>query len=287
MFKSLHIKAREQHNMKPFVSLIVMLTLSLQLKAANYCEKLVELPEKWTQIRRSVHNDCCEITDGQWNLIVWYFLRVGSNINLTQIVRASESCQYERYVNHFISDLYKYTNLEYILERVIYQNRDQILDKQREIQFNSTYKWHIVEEPDTDGYPEYRFLLRQFRNKLSKRNCIREDEPRYGSVILASDITLIDEYLNGNTRYPFDSKLSHYVILIYGDFDSERWDDLAASIMTKLWKKHGILDAIILASCNPTRVRSTAINFAIISLIFAFCLFCLSFSNCFFMFKNK
>lgn len=93
-----------------------------------------------------------------------------------------------------------------------------------------------------------------FKNRLSKRNCVREDEPRFGSVILASDVEIIDDYLNGITRYPFESKQSHYVILIYGSFNVDSWHHWSSSILTKLWKKYGILDVILLASCNPGRV---------------------------------
>lgn len=231
--------------MKLFVIAVVSLTSMWTLQAANYCEKIEEIPQKWTP--RNCRS-CCEMTDSQWNLIVWYFLRVSSNLNVTQIVRENESCRYERYINHFLHDLFKYTNSEYYVQRIVYRKRDQILEKKHEIQVNTTYHWHATHLTEV---AENHF---DFHSKLSKRNCVREDEPRYGSVILASDAQIIDDYLNGPMRYPFESKQSHYVILIYGTFNREVWHDLSSSIMTKLWKKFGILDAFILASCNPTRV---------------------------------
>lgn len=247
----------------------IILILILQLQATNYCENIEELSEKWTHYNCSDRQlNCCEITDSQWNLIVWYFLRVSSNVNVTQIVHESESCHNERYVNHFISDLYKYTGLEYFLQRIIYR-KPEYLDEENEIKVNTIYKWNGTEPA---GYPGNEFY---FRNKFSKRNRVREDEPRYGSVILASDIQVIDDYLNGMTRYPFDSKQSHYIIFIYGGFDIDKWDDLASSIMTKLWKQHGILDAIILASCNPMRVseKKVYISFFSIEPTFSGCCF--------------
>lgn len=237
--------------MRSFVIVILSSILICQLEAANYCEHINDLPKKWTTHNHTTQNSCCELTDSQWNLMVWFFLRVSSNLNVTQIVNETESCFYERYVNHILSDLYKYTALEYYVERLTYRKRDQILDKNQEIEVNRTYKWHAKREIHPTGFAGNKF---HFRNKLSKKNCIREDEPRYGSVILASNLRIIDDFLNGFTRNPFESKQSHYIILIYGSSDIGHWDDLASSIMTKLWKKHGILDAIILASCFPTRV---------------------------------
>lgn len=241
--------------MKAFVIVVFSLALILQHQAAgyyaNYCENIEDLPKKYTQRNCSQHLSCCEMTDSQWNLIVWYFLRVSSNVNVTQIVRENETCRYERYINHFLHDLFKYTSLEYYVRRIIYRKRDQMLDKRSEIQTNTTYQWHAMVEPNLTGFAGNEF---DFQRKLLKRNWVREDEPRYGSVILASDAQIIDDYLNGPMRYPFDSKQSHYIILIYGTFNAETWHDLSSSIMTKLWKKFGILDAFILASCNPGRV---------------------------------
>lgn len=237
--------------MKLFVVAIFILTLIFQLQARNYCENIEDLPKKWTQRNYSQHLSCCEMTYSQWNLIVWYFLRVSSNVNVTQIVRENESCRYEHYINHFLNDLYNYTHLEYYMRRIVYRKRDQILDKKGEIQVNTTYQWHAIMEPHLAQHGGNEF---DFQNKLSKQSCVREDEPRFGSVILASDAQIIDDYLNGPIRYPFESKQSHYIILIYGNFNRDIWHDLSSSIMTKLWKKFGILDAFILASCNPGRV---------------------------------
>lgn len=244
--------------MKLFVIAVFSSAFILQLQAANYCEHIKDLPKKWAQRHHTQQHSCCEMTDSQWNLIVWYFLRVSSNLNVTQIVRENESCRYERYINHFLRDLFKYTNSEYYMQRIVYRKRDQILQKKHEIQVNTTYQWHAVYEYNVSletyltGVPGNHFEV--FQSILSKRNCVREDEPRYGSVILALDAQIIDDYLNGPVRYPFESKQSHYIILIYGTFDRKVWHDLSSSIVTKLWKKFGILDAIILASCNPDRV---------------------------------
>lgn len=140
------------------------------------------------------------------------------------------------------------------MRRIVYGKREQILDKKHEIQVNTTYQWHAMIETHLLERSPRNFLEQFFQNKLSKRNCVREDEPRYGSVVLASDAQIIDDFLNGPARYPFESKQSHYIILIYGTFNREVWHNLSSSIMTKLWKKFGILDALILASCNPDRV---------------------------------
>lgn len=230
---------------------ILPLICPLQAKKYNYCERIAELPEKWTRRGGSSQLSCCEMTDGQWNLIVWYFLRVSSNVNVTQIVHENESCWYERYINHFLHDLFKYVNTEYYMQRIIYRKRDRNLEKKHEIQVNTTYLWHAYYYTHLAGDAGNHF---DFHSKLLKRSCVREDEPRYGSVILASSAEIIDDYLNGPVRYPFESKQSHYIIFIYGAFDRKVFHELSSSILTKLWKKFGILDAIILASCNPTRV---------------------------------
>lgn len=270
------VTPNELHNftMKSFIIAVFISTLVLQLHTANYCEIIEDLPNKWTVYsrNRSHQHSCCELSEGQWNLIVWYFLRVSSNVNVTQIVNESEPCVYERYVNHLLNDLNTYVVLEYYMHRLIYRKRDQILDKKHELKVNSTYKWHVRQEDTySTGDDGKKF---HFRNKLSKQNCIREDEPRYGSVVLASNFEIVDNFLNGVTRYPFLSKQSHYIILIYGSISADRWEEYSSSIMTKLWKKHGILDAIILSSCDPQTVnfQSISIDFAQSHLSFFFCI---------------
>lgn len=73
-------------------------------------------------------------------------------------------------------------------------------------------------------------------------------------MVLAIHIEIIDNFLSDkHSKHPFHLKRSHYIILIYKEIHHD-WDQLASSILAKLWKVHGILNAIVMVSCKQDDV---------------------------------
>lgn len=205
-----------------------------------------ELSEQWTP-NNTYDKSCCELSKKQWEIISWYFLRVGSHVNVTQIQRNNKTL----YMSHFLRELYHYTGLEYYTHN-IYFSGDQVTQKHPFE--DSSYHWHAESEPTNSTYYIEEDAL-NIREKILKQNWIREDEPSSASVVLAADFEIIDRFLNGVIRIPFTAKRAHYVILVYKELEYDDWDKWASSILSKMWKLYGILNAIVLASCKPNNVR--------------------------------
>lgn len=226
------------------------------------CTNWQNIANQWKNFNKTEDpNSCCGISKGQWDLIKWYFLRVGSHLNVTEIHRDAEYYQPRFFMSLFLHDLYEYTGMEYYTQRIRYRVRDEQLDEQDTFN-DTTYQWHA--ELSKNGNSNY-FIEEDkldIRAQILKKSWNREDDPSIGSIVLASDIEIIDHYLNGKqTKEPFHSKRAYYIILIYRKFiNNEDWDRLAGRILAKLWKVYGIMNAIVMATCkkdNVSRIEFT------------------------------
>lgn len=205
----------------------------------------------------------CELSDDQWNLIAWYFERV-SYLEVTQIVtsdhyhrRASRFCDYA------IKKLAELTNIEYQTFIVDYNFKDDDIPPQ-----SNTYTWHeerfeprhtimtgnVSRQPYRTPWIQDTIETAKERFKTAYR--VREDEPDFGSVVIAESVEVFDHYLNGDARHPFYGKRAHYALIVHKPINDTTWHDYASSVMAKMWKVHGILNAIILSSCNKENVSS-------------------------------
>lgn len=230
------------------------------LKASEYCQVDTQLAGLWEN-NHNFRNSCCEMSTGQWGLIGWYFARIGSYINVTEIVRESDFRRHKNnnnYIADFLKDLYKYTGIDYITERIVYSFDDEVADEMVKININP-YIWKTDENKRVNYTDDIEENKKYIRSKLIKQHRQREDEPEFGKVILASDIKIIDHYLNSPNRPLFDSKRSHYVILIY-EQSTVNMELTISKILAKLWKVHGILNAIVLATCQP---KYASVDFAL------------------------
>lgn len=217
---------------------------------SEYCQVDTQLAELW-ETNHNSRNSCCEVSTSQWGLIGWYFARVGSSINVTEIIRESDYRRHQNnnnFIAYFLKDLYKYTGIEYITERIVYSFGDEIVDRMVKVNINP-YIWTTDENKRFNYTDDIEENKRYIRSKLIKQHRQREDEPEFGKVIISSDIRIIDNYLNGQKRALFDSKRSIYVIIIYEQSDVS-WDLMVSQILAKLWKIHGILNAIVLVTCQ-------------------------------------
>lgn len=205
----------------------------------------------------------CELSDDQWNLIAWYFERV-SYLEVTQIVtsehyhrRASRFCDYA------IKKLAELTNIEYQTFIVDYNFKDDDIPPQ-----SNTYTWHeerfeprhtimtgnVSRQPYRTPWIQDTIETAKERFKTAYR--VREDEPDFGSVVIADNVEVFDHYLNGDARHPFYGKRAHYALIVHKPINDTTWHGYASSVMAKMWKVHGILNAIILSSCNKENVSS-------------------------------
>lgn len=239
------------------ISLILVLTLFLigNLKATNYCMENL-LAEQWKQLNSSyIRNQttCCEVSSGQWEFMSWYFLRVGSFINVTEIVRASDPVRQTFYMSNFVKDLYSHMGLEYHTHHIDYKSEDEVRDEQKKPNSKS-YIWHAEPSAHSNSSDFIKTGKLNIRSQILKKNWYREDEPDVGSIVLASNLEVIDHYVNGERRKPFTSTRTHYVIYIYRRINVN-WDMMASSILSKLWKYYRISNVILMSSCQQKEVR--------------------------------
>lgn len=238
------------------ISFFLVIVFIFKGSAFFYCSDNNELDDKWEQL----HTNCCELSAQHWKLISWYFQRVGSYLNITEIVREDSYHKPTLYMSDFLKDLFRYTELEYYTNRVCYCNEDEEEDEDEP--YNNTLLWH-AEFSKTENSTYYvQDHKMNVRSPIFKKYWNREDEPTSGAVVLADRIETLDHFVNGETRLPFISKRSFYVIIIYRKSGKD-WDKYASSILSKLWKLHGILNAIIIASCKRDNVSNLFIKVSI------------------------
>lgn len=82
----------------------------------------------------------------------------------------------------------------------------------------------------------------------------QNNEPELGVFLFAKSINIIDKYLTGAPRDPFYVPRSNFIIVISNELDNTDWQLIAGNVMEKLWKDYGILNSILITTCNPDGV---------------------------------
>lgn len=208
------------------------------------------IPGNWEQVK--YERKSCIPSDEQMKLITWYFERVNNYLEVTEIVPENSSSLRSKFTSYFLKHLNNYVQQKFSAFTVIYRNRIQMMDEY-ETNFR-VYEWQ--DENYYQGMNETHRteqIEELFQMKYPKR-AERTDSPDFASIVLVERIETLDLYLNARTRHPFKHKRANYVLLIYRETDSSKWDALAGRVLSKLWKNHGILNAIILSTCMPNRV---------------------------------
>lgn len=213
--------------------------------------------EKW-----KLNSNRCKLTDAQWKIIAWYFERA-PYIELTEIIENNAINLNKN--NHFINEVLNELLLR-IGKRVKIQTVDLLTDEGN-VTNTQTYGWHgvrfdtisnatnstdneieIIRERDTEINIQKRMLM--------SPNRTREDSPMFGSLIIAENIRLIDDYLIGQPRRPFKYTRANFIIIIYNNSDANTvWDVNAARILTRLWKIYSVLNVIIISACKSNDVN--------------------------------
>lgn len=205
---------------------------------------------------RIVSRACCDVSPKQWEIIAWYFKRVNSYIDVTEVIREKKKVikASSTFSSDFARELYPRTGLDCYSKRVDYSYYDEMVDKAEP--HAKAYKWHAELSKISSNNETYvTDTSMDIRRRIPSKS-IRMDEPDKGVIVLTQDIAILDSYLNGESRHPFIKKRAHYIIFVYKEInDQKHFDKLASSVVTKLWVYHGILNAIILSSCKNESVR--------------------------------
>lgn len=193
---------------------------------------------------------CCQVSHDQWAFLGWYFLRVGSHINVTEVVRESNCSRHKNhndYITYFLKDLYKYTGLNVISHCFEYD--EEITSKQFTKMHNmNPYIWKPNEHNRINYTTDIEDNKTYIRSKIIRRHRQREDEPEYGNIIFTSDLKMLENYLDG--PYPFISKRSVCVIVLHGPqkFGMD-FEKVVSRILAKLWHFHGVLNGLLMTTC--------------------------------------
>lgn len=202
-------------------------------------------------------NDCL-VTDAQWNLITWYFDRAPF-IELTEIVDTANDENRSRYAddlaNHMSMRMTKLlktqtvnlsANEGYVTETQLYGWRGARFEHR----FNAskTLEDNLYVERETVLTIENR------TSKMPEMNRARIDVPIFGSLVVVDSTHLLDDYLFGYPRQPFNHPRASFIILVFGDESDAIWEMNASKLMARLWKMYSILDVIIISTCKAEEV---------------------------------
>lgn len=226
----------------------------------DYCAHR-SIPAKWQlkPFRSTVRSPCCDISDDQWKLIAWYFARVSSFIEITEVIPERQTKIHASRIasifsKYFAQELYEKTGFDSYTKRVDYAQRDEALDKTDHL--HRAYRWHAELSKNSINNTHVINIeakLPAYRKVSSTVS--REDEPDFGSVVLASSILTLNNYLKGESRRPFLNKRANYILIVYKQPTAiENWDKLAAAVLSRIWMYHGILNAIVLSACMKDKV---------------------------------
>lgn len=221
------------------------------VKSFHYCDVERDININWKRIKDFKY--CCDVSDDQWKLIAWYFERVGNFMDVTEIIL--DDGYGSNFIPEFMVDLYAHTNMKMRGFKIKYNKATMIEDVPG--LYDKTYRWHPDAYKNDSSIRSTIEKKLKIRSQISTGSSTREDEPVKGVVVLATDIRKVDWFLNQETRQPFRYKSGHYIIIIYKKTNEMEWDTQASRVLTKLWKKHGIINVIILSTCLGQRVSKS------------------------------
>lgn len=221
--------------------------------------------QKW-----KLESDTCDITNDQWKLITWYFQRA-PHVEITEIF-ANHSAANGQGRSQFGNDVAKEFTIRINkivqTQSVDYDTEDNVTDTQkfgwRGQRFDRrSYSNDGVTpkrpSPQDIGVIRGRDTAAEVRLRAEMMNGTRVDSPTHGSLILVECSNLIDDYIFGYPRRPFRRPRANFIIIAYKLESPMAWDVTASRILARLWRKYGVLNAIILSTCNPNDVIIFAI----------------------------
>lgn len=225
-----------------FVTSLVL--LSLQSLGVNGQDS------KW-----KLQSDACDVTKDQWKLIAWYLERA-PYIEVTEIVdNGANRPGASQFANRFVKELTLYAS-----ETI----RTQTVDFETEELNPELYGWRGMRfqpranetkrDEDVVIFQE-RDTFEDVVHRTIAVNRTRQDEPIFGSIVLVECTDLIDDYLIGYPRRPFNYPRANFIIVTYKLEDGKAWATTANRIMSRLWNIYGVLNALIMSTCRKDEVR--------------------------------
>lgn len=261
--------------MATFLAFVLSSVFVFGVQSFRYCDFERNLGI-WDSLNRS---PCCEVSDEQWKLIEWYFAGINSHIDITEIVNKNRQSSF---TNQFLEDLHEHTGLELRNYRVNYSYVEENHDINLHIE--NFFKWHPEELKNINSTYFVTDETLEIRHHIRKKNWFREDKPNKGVVVLATNANIIDKYLNHVARQPFIVKRAYYIMIVYREsYHDGHWDRHASNILAKLWKVHGILNAILFSTCKNSHVSTGRL----ISFLFPFFVFVSFFQPLICSFESK
>lgn len=231
----------------------------------SYTIATSEIDRKW-----KLQSDFCTITEMQWKLIEWYFERV-PYIEVTEIIENGANRHNHSAATQFTNNAVK--ELEWRIKKKIHTQTVDFATEDR-VSNTQTYGWRGWRFPSRENAtkPVHNLVVfrdrddaESIRKRLTFSNSPRDDSPTFGGLVFVECSDLVDNYLTGYPRPPFKHQRANFVIIAYKLEENLSWDETAGRILTRLWKRYGILNAIILSTCHSDQVIiKHKINFIVI-----------------------
>lgn len=222
-----------------------------EVKSFRYCKfEQYLIYKNWKKADNYV--PCCEVTSWQWELITWYFHRVGGLVNVVEIVR--KDYVGTSYISQFLFDFYTFTGMVMQKQHLEYVDIDESVYS---LHNTTAYQWFPEELKSnmkfTNKTDERTVKRLHFQSQIKKKGYIREDEPSKGIIVIAQDVGVIDAYLHGPESRPFEDRSAFYVLITYKKSKHD-FHIHVSRILSELWKSRGILNAIAISTCNKKYV---------------------------------
>lgn len=106
---------------------------------------------------------------------------------------------------------------------------------------------------------------RKKRQLVTRKRPTRKDEPELGSLVIVDTISILDNYLKGPPRRPFNNQRTYFVLLVR--LMEENWKIDVENLLEKLWRDYGIINVILLTPCGGDKVL-ISLFYLIIFLVF-------------------
>lgn len=215
------------------------------------------LHAKWQHLDDDRHIDCMP-TDAQWQLIAWYFDRV-SYVELTELVENANDKNQQRYVVDLVRNL---------PARVSKPLRMQTVDlsvDEGNVTRTQRYGWRgvyfaaraNVTKPNDQHVRVSRESAASIKKLTRHVNHGSVDAAMRGSLVVVDSTHLLDDYLIGYPRRPFNHPRARVIVLVYRNESEAIWEMNAAKLMARLWKIYSILNAIVISPCRAQEVCYT------------------------------
>lgn len=122
--------------------------------------------------------------------------------------------------------------------------------EQQNVSYAETYSWQgekFSERPSNNSKLVHR-KKRSLDSEPDRSWAKRTDEPEAGIFIIAESIAIIDDYLIGSPRPPFQFPRQIFIISITNPSEKD-FDVICKKVLEKLWLDYAIANVVIITPC--------------------------------------